>query len=126
LSTKVTQVRYELKSIWPVRGFSLKMPGSNGLNCGFEFCWVHLELIGGKLVYPVELPGVGTYARCADGDVPDQTLGELVLKRALDIAWRGASVLLDVRPTTPLDLRGMELAGSGHLIAILTREELGS
>ncbi len=77
------------------------------------------DLIGGEFVYPVELPGVGTYDRRADGDVPDEQIGRLALQRALDVAWRGASALLDVRPTTPVEFSGVDRVGAEKLTSIL-------
>ena len=87
--------------------------------------WIRLlvgqpQLVGYELVYPVELPGMGTYDRRRDGDMSNEQIGKFALQRALDLAWRGASALLDAKPTTPLELRGMHLADSGRLTDILT------
>lgn len=48
--------------------------------------WIRLllgspEMVGGKLVYPVEATGVGTLDRRLHGDAHDERIGKLVLKR---------------------------------------------
>lgn len=77
------------------------------------------QLVGNELVYPVELPGMGTYDRRRDGDMSNEQISKFALQRALDLAWRGASALFDAKPTTPLELRGMHCADFGRLTDIL-------
>jgi hypothetical protein len=86
--------------------------------------WIRLllgspKLIGNELVFAVDLQAMGSYTRRLDGPLTNKQIGKLVLQRALDFAWRGASVLLDAKPTTPLVFEGMRLADSGRLVDIL-------
>jgi hypothetical protein len=77
------------------------------------------KLVGNELVFAVDLPAMGSYNRRLDGVLTNKQIGKLVLQRALDLAWRGASALLDAKPTTPLGLEGMRVADSGRLVDIL-------
>jgi len=73
------------------------------------------QLVGNELVYPVELPGMGTYDRQRDGEIPAEQIGKVLLRRALELAQIGASALLEVRPTTPMDLVGISIVDCGGL-----------
>lgn len=77
------------------------------------------KLIGNELVFAVDLPAMGSYNRRLDGALTNKQIGKLVLQRALDLAWRGASALLDAKPTASLGFEGMRLADSGRLVDIL-------
>lgn len=49
--------------------------------------WIRLllgspEMVGGKLAYPVEATGVGTFDRRLHGDAPNERIVKLVLKRS--------------------------------------------
>ncbi len=55
------------------------------------------EQIGGQAVHPVEIDSIGTYDSARDGRMTGEEAFRFAFGRALDLAWPGASALIDTK-----------------------------